>query len=73
MMNDLLLAQAALGVGTGFGAAKPARLVFEPLAPWMIEELRKRSERNRQREAPQVELPVEPSAPRPVPVTDWQD
>lgn len=73
MLNDLLLAQAALGVGPGYLPAKPARLVFEPLAPWMIDELRKRSERNRRREVPQVELPLEPPASWPVPVKDWQD
>lgn len=73
MLNDLILAQAAIGVGLGYTPARPARLSFEPLAPWMIEELRKRSERNRQREAPQIELPVEPTAPWQVPVKDWQD
>ncbi|MCC6736726.1 MAG: hypothetical protein IT534_11460 [Bauldia sp.] len=72
MLNDLLLAEAALGLRPRTALGTP-RLVFQPLSPWMIEELRKRAERNRQREAPQVELPLAPPASWPVPVKDWQD
>jgi hypothetical protein len=72
MLNDLLLLQAAITQRSLPFRAETSRLAFQPLSPWMIDELRRRSERNR-RDAPQVELPVEQPTPWPVPVKDWQD
>lgn len=73
MLNDLLLLQAAISHRSGPIVPEATRLDFQPLSPWMIDELRRRAERNRQREAPQVELPLEQPAPWPIPVQDWQD
>jgi len=73
MLNDLLLLQAAISQRSGPAVTDASRLGFQPLAPWMIDELRRRAERNRQKEAPQVELPLEQPTPWPVPVKDWQD
>lgn len=73
MLNDLLLAQSAINFRAQPFPTETSRLAFQPLSPWMIDELRRRAERNRQQEAPQVELPVERPAPQPIPVQDWQD
>lgn len=73
MLNDLLLLQSAITQRSLPLRTETSRLAFQPLSPWMIDELRRRSERNRLRDAPQVELPAEQPAPWPVPVKDWQD
>lgn len=73
MLNDLLFRQSAMSQRSGSTVTDAPRLGFQPPSPWMIDELRRRAERNRRQEAPQVELPVEPTAPWPVPVKDWQD
>ncbi len=73
MLNDLVLLQSAITFRAEPLRTDTSRLAFQPLSPWMIDELRRRAERNRQQEAPQVELPVERPVPRPSPVQDWQD
>ncbi|MCW5713680.1 MAG: hypothetical protein KIT43_04090 [Bauldia sp.] len=73
MLNDLILLQAAISLRPGPVPTEPSRLSFQPLAPWMIDELRRRSERNRRNDAPQVELPLEQPAQWPIPIKDWQD